>query len=191
MSAEWYLARGGQQRVGPLTSQQLKQMAASGQITSNDLVWKDGMAQWVPASQVKGLVGGGSGPSPAFTNAPAPQPETAASEPEPASVVAAYEEDAGPAPSGEPWFYGFLDRFAKVFMWLGLSLVILLVIYGLIQAVSMLSMSPLVGIILLIATFIMAGIYALAILLWTAMTLLLVDAGRNLRSINRKVGKSE
>jgi hypothetical protein len=192
MAADWYLARGGQERVGPLTSQQLRQMAANGQVSGNDLVWKEGMPNWVPASQVKGLLGG-SGPSQAFATqqapAPADYPEvTEAVEPTgPADYGA---EDRGRREVGEPWFYGFLERFAKIFMWVGLALVLLVFIYGIIQAVRAFDFSALLGVLLLLVTFLGSAIYVLFILIWTAMTLLIVDAGRSLRSINRKVGKT-
>jgi hypothetical protein len=193
MAADWYLARGGQERVGPLTSQQLRQMAANGQVSGNDLVWKEGMPNWVPASQVKGLLGG-SGPSQAFATQQAPAP---ADYPEVTEAV----EPSGPADygaedrgrrgeAGEPWYYGFLERFAKIFMWVGLALVIVVFLYGLFQAISLFSYSVLMGLVLLLVTFIGSGIYVLLILMWTALVLLIVDAGRSLRSINRKVGKT-
>ena len=56
MAEEWFYAKDGQQAVGPVTATQLKQLAVSGQVGSNDLVWKQGMVQWAPASQIKGLL---------------------------------------------------------------------------------------------------------------------------------------
>jgi len=45
-------------------------MAASGQLSPGDLVWKDGLANWVPASSIKGLF-----PEAAvFSSGPAPRP---------------------------------------------------------------------------------------------------------------------
>ena len=52
--SEWYYGRNGQQQ-GPVTSNQLKQLAQSGQLLPTDLVWKDGMSEWAKASKVKGL----------------------------------------------------------------------------------------------------------------------------------------
>lgn len=40
---------------GPLTPAQLKRLADSGQLSPTDLVWKEGLAQWVPAGKVRGL----------------------------------------------------------------------------------------------------------------------------------------
>jgi hypothetical protein len=54
MSAQWFYSRGGQ-RQGPVSSKQFQRMAAVGQLQPTDLVWKDGMEQWVTASSIKGL----------------------------------------------------------------------------------------------------------------------------------------
>ena len=54
MTDHWYYAKQGQ-RLGPISSQNLKQLAASGQITPTDLIWRKGMANWTPAEKVKGL----------------------------------------------------------------------------------------------------------------------------------------
>ena len=54
MSHQWFYAKSGQQ-LGPVSSEQLKQLADSGQLQPSDLVWKDGMGQWVEARKVKGL----------------------------------------------------------------------------------------------------------------------------------------
>jgi hypothetical protein len=52
--SEWHYAKDGQQ-FGPINSTQLKQLAAQGQLTPSDMIWKDGMAEWAPAGSVKGL----------------------------------------------------------------------------------------------------------------------------------------
>jgi GYF domain 2/WG containing repeat len=54
MTQEWYYTKNGE-RQGPLTSQQLKQLAASGELQPTALIWKAGMAEWKPAKSVKGL----------------------------------------------------------------------------------------------------------------------------------------
>ncbi|QDT59424.1 hypothetical protein SV7mr_19310 [Stieleria bergensis] len=54
MASEWYYGRNGQQQ-GPVTSNQLKQLAQSGQLLPTDFVWKEGMSEWAKASKVKGL----------------------------------------------------------------------------------------------------------------------------------------
>lgn len=54
MSEKWYYGRGGA-TVGPVSALDLKQLASSGQLAPTDLVWKEGMRDWVPAEQLKGL----------------------------------------------------------------------------------------------------------------------------------------
>jgi hypothetical protein len=57
MANEWYYTLNGQQQPVPVSSAQLKQMATSGQLEPDDLVWQEGMTNWAPASSVKGLFG--------------------------------------------------------------------------------------------------------------------------------------
>ncbi len=69
MVAIWHYSDGGQ-RHGPVTAAELKAMADSGRLTPDSLVWKDGMSEWKPAKNVKGLF------------AAKPQPEDRPSKPE-------------------------------------------------------------------------------------------------------------
>jgi hypothetical protein len=50
----WRLAKGGQQ-LGEFTSQQLADKGKAGEITSDMVVWREGMAGWQPVAKVKGL----------------------------------------------------------------------------------------------------------------------------------------
>lgn len=50
----WYLQIMGAE-VGPFTSSQLKEKAASGQVTRDMLVRRAGSTTWIPASKIKGL----------------------------------------------------------------------------------------------------------------------------------------
>ena len=45
MAAEWHYAKDGQEH-GPVTSDELKEFATSGQLAPSDLVWKEGMDEW-------------------------------------------------------------------------------------------------------------------------------------------------
>ena len=54
MAEGWYVGSNGQQS-GPFTLQQLRQMAVTGELSKADLIWKEGLANWVPCSSVKGL----------------------------------------------------------------------------------------------------------------------------------------
>lgn len=72
MAAEWYYAKAGE-KVGPVTEAQLKELARSGGLSRTDMVWKQGMAKWVEAGQVAGIVK--NDPSDAVTGAiPPPLP---------------------------------------------------------------------------------------------------------------------
>ena len=51
----WYYAKGGQ-KFGPYSGTELRTIAQSGKIATNDLIWKEGLANWVPASSAKGLL---------------------------------------------------------------------------------------------------------------------------------------
>ena len=73
MAEEWYVGSNGQQS-GPFTLQQLRQMAASGQLSKNDLIWKEGLANWIPCSSVKGLFPSAADFSPTSSPRPAPRP---------------------------------------------------------------------------------------------------------------------
>ncbi len=61
-AAPWYFTRDGK-RFGPYTAAQLNQYAGSGQLLPTDLVWKEGMEGWKPASTVKGLFAAQQPPS--------------------------------------------------------------------------------------------------------------------------------
>lgn len=49
MAGQWYYGI-AENRLGPVSVQQLQQLVASGQIGPQTLVWSDGMPQWVPAN---------------------------------------------------------------------------------------------------------------------------------------------
>jgi hypothetical protein len=53
----YYYSRHGH-RLGPVSSQQLRHLAASGQLQPTDLVWIQDKQEWVPATKIKGLFPG-------------------------------------------------------------------------------------------------------------------------------------
>ena len=55
MPKRWYYAKGNQ-KYGPITAENLKQLADSGQLSPNDLVWREGMPQWTNSASVNGLL---------------------------------------------------------------------------------------------------------------------------------------
>jgi hypothetical protein len=55
-TSEWHFNLKGRNKQGPVPWSVLKAMGADGKFQPDDLVWKPGMALWVPASQVEGLL---------------------------------------------------------------------------------------------------------------------------------------
>ena len=53
---EWHFSLKGQTKQGPVSLIALKAMVVDGHLQFDDLVWKPGMALWVPAGQVSGLI---------------------------------------------------------------------------------------------------------------------------------------
>ena len=66
----WFYASNGQQQ-GPYPEAQLRDLIARGTVRADTLVWSDGMAGWQKASEIPGLMSGGSRP-PAMPQAGAP-----------------------------------------------------------------------------------------------------------------------
>jgi len=78
MASQWYYQKDGQ-RNGPISSAQLKQLADSGTLHPADIVWKEGLQQWVKASKVSGLfVAGTAEERPPTVTAPVAQEPNAA-----------------------------------------------------------------------------------------------------------------
>lgn len=78
--SEWYYAHGGEQK-GPVPVSELQRLASTGDFDpASDLVWRDGMDDWKPASTVEEL-------TTAFQPASeAPPAEPAGAEPDPAAA---------------------------------------------------------------------------------------------------------
>jgi hypothetical protein len=55
MAATWYVTRDGKKLLGPYSSEQLKQLAASGKLKPTDMLRKGNAATWMPASRINGL----------------------------------------------------------------------------------------------------------------------------------------
>lgn len=65
MAAEWFYAKDGRQ-LGPITWEQLYELAITGSVLPTDLVWRQGMPQWSQARTIPGLI------APAMASAGAP-----------------------------------------------------------------------------------------------------------------------
>jgi len=60
MRDEWYVARRGQdgnKRYGPVPMHQLRDLLDSGGVRPDDLIWREGMADWQRADQCDALLG--------------------------------------------------------------------------------------------------------------------------------------
>jgi uncharacterized membrane protein len=78
--SDWYYAENNEQR-GPVLESELKGLLATHKLPAETLVWKEGMANWTPATQVVSL-------SPLTSTAPAATAvASAATTPNPASVT--------------------------------------------------------------------------------------------------------
>lgn len=52
----WHYAKGSVTH-GPVASAELKRLASTGQLSRQDMIWKEGMKEWRPAGDVQGLFG--------------------------------------------------------------------------------------------------------------------------------------
>ena len=68
-NVQWFYADAQQQQQGPVTFEQIQQLAASGQIQPASLIWNEGMPNWSAASQVDGVFNQGA-PQPAAAQPP-------------------------------------------------------------------------------------------------------------------------
>jgi hypothetical protein len=51
---DWYYAKDNKQ-FGPVNAAELKRLSQSGELRPEDLVWTEGMKEWLPARKIKGL----------------------------------------------------------------------------------------------------------------------------------------
>jgi len=129
---EWYFAD-GQERQGPLSADDMRQRFQRGEITLTTLVWREGLAQWVPLSEAvdelqlqhlasaASTVGSGidlRGDYTAIDNGTAPLPGTGGGTYSPYTAPAATTGYASTAVvSGQDVVYaGFWKRYAAYFI---------------------------------------------------------------------------
>ncbi|MCS7306111.1 MAG: DUF4339 domain-containing protein [Thermoguttaceae bacterium] len=93
MSPGWYYAQENKQ-FGPVSAAELKALADGGKLQPDDLVWREGMADWVPARRVKGLFEAEAS-NPLSPSTPGPAA---------ADVSATAAEGSGSAPASVPVF---------------------------------------------------------------------------------------
>lgn len=112
MGGMYHVGRNGQQ-TGPFSVEQLKEMAASGQLSPTDLVWKEGMAGWEPASTLPDVFAPAApvASTPVASTPSYSLPATADSQPQPqpqynpaplaqATVLPPVAGASGPKPNG-------------------------------------------------------------------------------------------
>ena len=51
---QWFYMKDGLE-VGPVDTSELKRIAACGQLSPSDMIWREGLEAWIPASKAKGL----------------------------------------------------------------------------------------------------------------------------------------
>jgi len=73
LGAEWHYSK-GDERLGPISTDELKAMAADGRLSPEDLIWREGQKDWVPARSAKGLFPVGGPPPLPKGDAAAPPP---------------------------------------------------------------------------------------------------------------------
>ena len=59
----WYYANGDEE-IGPVSAQELKDLTKDGTVGPETLVWKEGMSDWKPATAIPGLLPGATRPLP-------------------------------------------------------------------------------------------------------------------------------
>lgn len=52
---EWFYIVGDKDQQGPVSANDLKRLAESGELRPDDLVWQEGLPEWLPASRLKGM----------------------------------------------------------------------------------------------------------------------------------------
>jgi hypothetical protein len=101
---------------------------------------------------------------------------------------------AGPASGGssyapEPWYYGFIAKYATVWMWLGILAISLVFLFSVVATIRAAEISAAVLAFLPVyLAFAVLGI--LSVIFLAALYLLAVDAARKLRSIDQKLDDS-
>lgn len=54
MATEWYVRR-KEKKLGPFSNKDLRKLVTAGKLAPSDLIWREGLADWVAASRVESL----------------------------------------------------------------------------------------------------------------------------------------
>ncbi len=127
METRWYYTEQGQ-RLGPVSSTQLKQLAASGRLQPSDMLWKEGMAQWAAASQVNGLFSAATKAATVPPPIPVPSTLTPDSSDLPQSSAPSAEQHVSPSELGQTEPTNSLDNATKIdpFVWIPVGCVVVI-----------------------------------------------------------------
>lgn len=87
----WFYAR-DQQQYGPVSEEELRRLLQRGELSTEDLVWREGMPEWIPASSVAELA----------TPLPPAPPASFAPPPAPPAYQPAAAFPASSPPAGAP-----------------------------------------------------------------------------------------
>jgi len=99
----WHYSQDGQ-RKGPVSDEDLRRMASEGTLKPSDLVWREGMSEWQPASQATGFQFAAASPAPPAPPAAPATPPTYAQQSTPYAPPGAQIEPSGePIPNYLPW----------------------------------------------------------------------------------------
>lgn len=60
MADQWYFTKDGK-RTGPVSVSEIQKLASNKSLDPQDMVWKNGMAKWVPANSIPGIFPNSSG----------------------------------------------------------------------------------------------------------------------------------
>ncbi|MDO4770184.1 MAG: GYF domain-containing protein [Brachymonas sp.] len=107
----WYAS--GEQKFGPYSEAQLRDLAQAGHVGPNDLVWHHGLTDWVPATTIEGLLPATPfAPETPATPPDLPTPWPSAPNASDASNASATEPDLGPtSPKSLPsWLDAVLPK---------------------------------------------------------------------------------
>ena len=102
MEATWYYVTNGTEKAGPVPESELRSLVEQGAVSPDDLVWKDGMADWAPFAQALG----GAAPAASPLAAAAATPIAAAmASPiaQPGAVGGGYQSGYEPPPGLGGW----------------------------------------------------------------------------------------
>jgi GYF domain 2 len=166
MTQQWYYLVKGE-RVGPVSTAHLEKLAAAGELQATDMVWREGLAQWVSAGSIN---------------------ET--------SVMDRPARDDGEDGNGKsaaapklPWYYEFLKTWSLLITAVGVVVFIFQLIFAPAYYASQTKPTSFDALVVII-DLVSAVIFLMAALFTPALVLLLVDIGRSLRAIKQGAKRS-